>query len=263
MWTPRFLMSASEQNLIHVLDAMQQGSCNNILEVPKETYKEPQTRVCVDDLPVDCFVLSFGIAYNFLFDDLMLEQGCTVESYDPSMRPGDYTRGPKHTFYPDGLAFDDKKALSEHLYGGPKTVNFVSIPTILQRANRSTVDVMRIDIEGSEWDFLEKAVASDLFRKYDIKQIVMEVHLGWHSEIGDFNSGSQQVDQVLKQMNILNKIRSFGYTIFSSDVNLYGIHQNPKYLWKDQTFYNVYELGFHKKTDTSVPVSAWWLRIPP
>ena len=48
-------------------------------------------------------MLPYVIAYNFIFDDFMLEKGCKVWSFDPSMEPGDYKRGPNHEFRHIGI----------------------------------------------------------------------------------------------------------------------------------------------------------------
>ena len=68
--------------------------CKKYHSLVGENRLEPEVRICLDDIRPPCHVLSFGIDYNFIFDDFMLKQGCTVWSFDPSMRPGDYSRHP-------------------------------------------------------------------------------------------------------------------------------------------------------------------------
>ena len=55
--------------------------------VIKGTDKEPDVRICLDNISPPCNVLSIGIANIWHFDDFMLKQGCRVWSYDPSMKP--------------------------------------------------------------------------------------------------------------------------------------------------------------------------------
>ena len=75
-----------------------------------ENSLEPEVRICLDDIRPPCNVLSIGIDYNFIFDDFMLTQGCTVWSFDPSMKKmlhGDYARHPNHRFFHVGIGPHD------------------------------------------------------------------------------------------------------------------------------------------------------------
>ena len=75
-----------------------------------ENRLEPEVRICLDDIRPPCNVLSIGIDYNFIFDDFMLTQGCTVWSFDPSMKKslhGNYARHPNHRFFHVGIGPHD------------------------------------------------------------------------------------------------------------------------------------------------------------
>ena len=55
---------------------------------------EPDLRICMPALP--CTVYSFGIDYNWLFDEMMLDHGCSVWSFDPSLKLPKHRRRPTH-----------------------------------------------------------------------------------------------------------------------------------------------------------------------
>ncbi|CAG5115690.1 unnamed protein product, partial [Candidula unifasciata] len=59
-----------------------------------------------------CLVYSFGINFDFSFDDAMAQMGCEVHSFDPSMKLQDHKRGPLSTFHNMGLGSYNTNAYS-------------------------------------------------------------------------------------------------------------------------------------------------------
>ena len=130
--------------------------CKKFHTLKGENAKEPDLRICLDDIKPPCNVISVGIAYNFIFDDFMLKQGCRVWSYDPSMKPGDYKRDKLHKFLPIGIgAKDSLNGDMSTLYKsnhGRKSIQVKTLDTMMKDMGIDYVDVVRIDTEGAEWN---------------------------------------------------------------------------------------------------------------
>ncbi|PVD35095.1 hypothetical protein C0Q70_06376 [Pomacea canaliculata] len=109
--------------------------------------------VCFDDNLVpqnNCLVYSFGIDYDFRFDDAMAARGCTVYSFDPSMLDtADHKRGDRVFFKRIGISDKD----DDHF-----------VPR---------VDEM--DIEGYEWDVTRDLLDSGILSS--VPQFLVEWHL--------------------------------------------------------------------------------------
>ena len=188
--------------------------------VIKGTDKEPDVRICLDNISPPCNVLSIGIANIWHFDDFMLKQGCRVWSYDPSMKPGNYKRGPLHEFFNIGIGKKDgfnkdKSTLYTNSHSSRiKQFETKTLETMMKDMNVNHLDVIRIDTEGAEWDILNTWDYSK------INQLLIEIHM--------YNKRDRH------EYKILN----IPLRLFWSARNGYD---NNKY-YKDMT--RVYELGF-------------------
>jgi len=198
--------------------------CNKYHVLKGENSKEPDVRICLDDITPPCNVISIGIAYNFIFDDFMLKHGCRVWSYDPSMKPGNYKRHERHEFFPIGIgSANEVKMDRSTLYKGKKYSNTngfetKTLETMINDMGISYVDVLRVDTEGAEWDII------NTWDYNKIGQLLIEIHM-WKD----------------KEMHA-RKVLDIPYGLFWSARNLWD---NGKY-FKDMT--RVYELGFLKKS---------------
>jgi len=155
--------------------------CHNSYEMEGELKIEPIVKICLDSTVKEgaCNVVSLGIDYNFIFDDLMLSWGCEVRSFDPSMRPGEYDRGPRHKFYHVGIAGHSGTNVKNTLYTGERysgvdSFRVKSLATIMQEQQFGHV-IVRMDTEGAEWDTLEDWFKADLIDKVD--QLFLEIHM--------------------------------------------------------------------------------------
>lgn len=188
--------------------------------VIKGTDREPDVRICLDNISPPCNVLSIGIANIWHFDDFMLKQGCRVWSYDPSMKPGNYKRGPLHEFFNIGIGKKDgfnkdKSTLYTNRHSSRiKQFETKTLKTMMKDMNVNHLDVIRIDTEGAEWDILNTWDYSK------INQLLIEIHM--------YNKRDRH------EYKILN----IPLRLFWSARNGYD---NNKY-YKDMT--RVYELGF-------------------
>lgn len=152
----------------------------------------------------------------------MLSKGCRVWSYDPSMNEGNYDLESNHKFFHIGIgkqdgASNDKSTLyqtdkSKRI----KTFKTKTLNTMMIDMNITFIDVLRIDVEGAEWDVI------DSFEYKNIGQLLIEVHM-WN-----------------KYKDKINKILSIPHTLFWTARNKWD---NTK-IYKNMT--SVYELGFIK-----------------
>jgi hypothetical protein len=176
----------------------------------------------------ECNVLSFGIFDDPSFDQSLGSRGCRVDSYDPTINR---TTGPSpwagHSskFYGEGIGGRDG-------YNHRLRWNEVSIKTAIKRLQTtpgsSMVDIMKMDIEGSEWAALRVALDDGVFDSpITVKQIVMEVHIG--TEGGDMSNDiydnvdtwddNENVliadpDGIVKQFMVLRDLRAKGYSLY-------------------------------------------------
>lgn len=200
--------------------------CKKYHVLKGENSKEPDVRICLDNIRPPCNVISVGIAYNFIFDDFMLKQGCRVWSYDPSMRKGNYKRGKLHKFLPIGIG--DKDTMNgdkSTLYkNNKKQIQTKTLDTMMSDMGIDFVDIVRIDTEGAEWKFINKLNYSK------IGQLLIEIHM-WKDK-------SKHAQAVL----------DVPHSLFWSARNRWD---NGK-VYKDMT--RVYELGFLKKKRKSIMI---------
>ena len=76
-----------------------------------------------------------------------------VWSFDPSMRPGKYKRHKNHEFFPIGLGNQNGQHVGRStLYTNAKNYNVKTLDTIMKELRLNYVDVIRMDIEGAEWE---------------------------------------------------------------------------------------------------------------
>ncbi|CAG5118561.1 unnamed protein product, partial [Candidula unifasciata] len=105
-----------------------------------------------------CTIYSFGINYDFSFDDeASTVYGCHVFSFDPSMNklPDKMDRSPLVHFYKVGLS---NTATITNNKWALKT--FTDIRSMLGH-NTKDIDIVKMDIENSEWLALPEMIKSD------------------------------------------------------------------------------------------------------
>lgn len=150
-------------------------------------------KICQDkpyDVKPSCLVYSFGINYDYSFDDAMGKVGCEVHSFDPSMNITDHKRSTKVIFHKWGIAGFDKGGFNsgtviykgkppEHMTKKEKLTNWTvrtlkSIKDMLGHHHK-LIDVLKIDIEGTEWAVLIDMFETDMI--YGVRQLLVEWHL--------------------------------------------------------------------------------------
>ncbi|XP_043214934.1 methyltransferase-like protein 24 [Amphibalanus amphitrite] len=128
--------------------------------------------VCLDaehaPPPGACLVYSVGISNEWSFDRQMTSYGCELHCFDPSMKS--YNRNVTEfgaRFYKIGL--------SGRTEVRPNGWHMMTLTDIRQKLGHSERDIhyLKVDIEGSEWSWLE----NDPQSLRGVHQLGMEVHM--------------------------------------------------------------------------------------
>ncbi|CAD7943090.1 unnamed protein product [Amoebophrya sp. A25] len=220
----------------------QLARCRGSINLVGENANEPDVHVCLDTIPkikgetgevfgdfstplekVQCNVVSIGIAQNWIFEHSMLEKGCRVWSFDPTMPvrdgniPADnlqaYRNLPKilsrhtkrhptrHQFYSTAIGsiqgatnnggVDSYESTAVYARGGLRYQSVTLRHIIEKIAKIDRIHVLRMDVEGAEAPILrswaQELMPSDgtsIFSRID--QLLMEVHVFRKSPGTDF-----------------------------------------------------------------------------
>ena len=127
-----------------------------------------------------CLVYSFGIAFDFRFDDAMGRLGCEVHSFDPSMKVKSHRRSENVTFHNLGLGAADSDNFGARHDVYVREEQRWSVRTLASLKEKlghqdRLIDVLKVDIEGYEWAVVEDVMESGLFKL--VKQFLVEWHL--------------------------------------------------------------------------------------
>jgi FkbM family methyltransferase len=151
--------------------------------------------ICPDRLSSKSVVYSFGIGTDISFDQALIQQfSCKVHAFDPTPSALRWLQSQKlpagFVAHPWGLAAYDGSAFFSPIH--PRdTVNFLisadaasksvpesqvrRLPTIRNLLGHDRVDLVKIDIEGAEYDVLDDLVAESA----RIDQLLVEFHHRW------------------------------------------------------------------------------------
>ena len=144
----------------------------------------------------DSIVYSFGIGRNITFDLALIRRfGCKVHAFDPTPLANEWLQSQNlpdsFHVYPWGLAAYDGSA--SFALPESHSVSFVMatdvpsksksvaecqvrrLPTIRESLGHDHIDLLKIDIEGSEYDVLDDIVKESA----RIQQLVVEFHHRW------------------------------------------------------------------------------------
>lgn len=173
-----------------------------------------------DLLNKDSIVYSFGIGEDISFDKAIIEEkGCTVFGFDPTPKSINWCKSqtlPKlFNFHEYGVSKSTGKVQfnlpnnNEHVSGSLILhkevskryidVEMKSFSEIVKLLNHSRIDLIKMDIEGSEYDVLDGILESNVI----IDQIVIEFHERFF------------IDGKEKTIQAINKLNKKGYEIFA------------------------------------------------
>lgn len=163
--------------------------------VPREFHGSESEGWCVASniLNRDCIVYSIGIGDDISFDISLIDRyGMHVYAYDPTPQSIEWIEGQRlpdtFYFYGKGLAHYDGVA---HFYRHKKETNIchsmtkrketvgdaIEVPvsrleTLCKENNHTHIDLLKMDIEGAEYDVLDDIFQSGI----TIDQILVEFH---------------------------------------------------------------------------------------
>lgn len=165
-------------------------------------------------------IYSFGIGEDISFDiDLINDYKCEVFGFDPTPKSALWvsSNNPNKLFnfyqYGIGSASGNLKFYlpknENHISGSfinhknvseneSVLVNLKTLNDIITELNHSRIDILKMDIEGAEYEVLDNILESGI----DISQILIEFHDRF------FNDGRE------KTINAIAKLQKHGYLIF-------------------------------------------------
>lgn len=111
--------------------------------------------VIADDITPDDYIISFGIADNVDFEKDLSEFGCAIDMYDYSV-DGLPINVPNSRFFKEKIGIEE---------------NCTPLKTCLNKTDKDVL--LKIDIEGSEYDLFSTATEEELER---CRQITIEFH---------------------------------------------------------------------------------------
>uniref|UniRef100_A0A2C9JWP8 Methyltransferase domain-containing protein n=1 Tax=Biomphalaria glabrata TaxID=6526 RepID=A0A2C9JWP8_BIOGL len=152
-----------------------------------------------------CIIYSFGINYDFSFDEAAAAlYGCHVFSFDPSMNlvKDQFDRSPKVHFSSLGL--------SGQSFINKDNWTMLTLKEIRRRLGHksSSIDVIKMDVEGSEWQALPEMIQSGELPG-NVKQVLLEYHLG-----------STLKSVRLAELKVVKNLERIGFKKFY-------VHKNP------------------------------------
>lgn len=171
-------------------------------------------------------VYSGGVGKDITFEmALAVEYGATIHLFDPSptgIQTIESLNLPsKIRFHPVGLAGSDrfaqfapplKKEEGSYRVGGGG-INFKcrSLSSVLRENNHKSLDLLKIDIEGFEYDVIDDIISN----KLDIRQIAVEFH--------DFYADIPRS----KTLRAVRLLRANGYELFHKRGHDYSFVKRP------------------------------------
>ncbi|OWF53498.1 Methyltransferase-like protein 24 [Mizuhopecten yessoensis] len=158
----------------------------------------------------NCLVYSFGIDFDFSFDDQISEEwGCTVHSFDPSMNTPSYRRSSKVFFHNIGLS---------NFNGTTPDANWtmLTFQGLRQRLHHQKVlpDVIKMDIEDWEWHVIPEMLSSKSLN--GIKQFLVEFHF---SNIPEADSEGFWISKLF----LIKEIYAMGFRMTWATRNLLNV----------------------------------------
>ncbi|XP_042890740.1 uncharacterized protein LOC122265462 [Penaeus japonicus] len=171
--------------------------------------------ICLDEKfninRTNCLAFSFGINYDFSFEDSLGKFGCKVFAYDPTMKRKDHQRSKNVRFIATGISnYDGKKVVGMGKHWVSRKVN--RFENLVKEAGMEgkPIDVVKLDVELSEVDFMQDMLFNSRHVLKNIKQIAMEIH-------SDMNK--KDVSQITSHQVFwpyLNLMRCAGFKILFS-----------------------------------------------
>ena len=148
--------------------------------------------VCMaEKIDPSSIVYSFGVGKDISFDlELIALRGCKVHAFDPAIESADWiktqTSNKQISFYPYGLGnFDGTLSFRKpdirgyhsqsavfSYPGKSQNLPVYTLKTIMEKLGHSSIDLLKMDIEGGEYLGLENFLCDHIYPK----QLLVEFH---------------------------------------------------------------------------------------
>ena len=191
-----------------------------------------QKSVCLDHAvapPTNkCLVYSFGINYDWSFDEDMELYGCEIFSFDPSMSVSNHNRTEAIHFYQMALEDVDKDEWNKSKSIPSRTLSSIyNMLKPLHGGDSSIIDYLKIDVETTEWRVLPQIIESGMMDK--VRQLAVEIHLDC----------DMSINVCRQQAGVLQALESYGMVRFDSKPNIYSKSVN------NDSVFNSYDIAWY------------------
>jgi len=159
-------------------------------------------------------IYSFGLGEDTSWDEALIRRGANVYGFDPTPKSASYVEarqelkeGPGNFYYTKEGLWTEDTTLQFTLPDDPKHVSLRAgeygslqgtislkvntLSNFLASNGHSKVDILKIDIEGAEYDFLEQLLNTNYF---PFDQLLVEFHYRF------FEAGKEKHDRLLLKM---------------------------------------------------------------
>jgi hypothetical protein len=172
-------------------------------------------------LPEPCLMYAFGIAGNSKFEQRMSGQ-CRVFAFDCTVRADSPAVSKKNFTFSPLCIGAHSYALEKTEYGGKTDAalyDFRNLTTIIKQLGHSHINILKMDIEGSEWNVLYA-----LLHSYETAEIRLPEFLFFelHTEKASeryvpakavSNKGRKEVNKLFQ------RLKRVGYRVVSKSIN--------------------------------------------
>ena len=160
-----------------------------------------------------CLLYSFGVDHDWSFDDNVQRLQCEIHAFDPSIGQTDHRRSARISFHNVGIGGRDETREVRGRRWEMRT--YSSLVTQLGHQRR-TVHYLKVDVEGAEWDMFPHLLAQSPHLLHNVRQIGMEVHLGF--EPRDRDAG---LDRWRQYLSVFQRLETAGFRLFHAEMNPY------------------------------------------
>lgn len=181
----------------------------------------------------DCVVYGFGAGADISFEEAMAALGCQVHVFDPNpkavARFGELAKARKVgsgsvTFHPVGLgpvAREADLSMKLEIDGTPVAVR--TLDDLTKSLGHSHVDLLKLDIEGSEWATFDDLFEKDLLAKLGVKVLLAELHVKWGAKPRDL-------------VDLVDGLASRGFVLYRKEFNPWDAGACAEYAFARRDF---------------------------
>lgn len=236
-WTDVDVSGLSVVGVMSYINWGNYSSCSKAQDFGGSVYRigvDGQKAVCLDaavrpDNTEECLVYSFGVNYEWSFDDAMEKFGCRVFSFDPSVNYTNHNRSSKIQFYKYGLWHINEEIVQNGVKWTMKTLE--TLYRELKHDGR-VIDYLKVDIEESEWTVLPEILSSGMMDR--VRQLGLEIHM----------SEDDNLQEYRRRAGVLKSLEDYGLIRFDSKYNELSYRVATEV---DYAGYLAYELAWYNR----------------